>query len=50
LLQSLRKPRDAGLPFRIAHSQVHEHADAPHALRLLRARCERPGRRAAKRR
>jgi hypothetical protein len=37
-----RKRRDAGLPFWIADSQVHEHANAPHPLGLLRARRERP--------
>ena len=42
------KPRYAGLPFRIVHGRVHEHADAPRPLRLLRAHRERPRRRAAK--
>jgi hypothetical protein len=28
--------------FRIAFGQVHEHADLPHPLGLLRARRERP--------
>src|SRR5262249_59646847 len=33
----------AGLPFRIACRQsAHEHTDAPHSWRLLRARRERP--------
>jgi hypothetical protein len=42
---------DAGLSFRIVRSYVHNHADPPHALCLLRARCERPrGRRAAEHR
>jgi hypothetical protein len=27
----------ASLPFRIVRSQIHEHADAPHLLALLRA-------------
>jgi hypothetical protein len=38
---------DAGLSFRIIRSRVHEHADAPHPLRLLRARRERPRHRRA---
>ena len=42
----LERPR-AGLKFRIVRSGGHEHADAPHLLALLRARPERPGRRAA---
>jgi hypothetical protein len=33
---------DAGLSFRIVRSHVHERADAAHAVRLLRARRERP--------
>ena len=42
---------DAGLIFRIVRGAGHEHADAPHALGLLRARRERPrGRRAAEQR
>jgi hypothetical protein len=32
-------------PFRVIRGEVHEHADAPHALTLLRARRERPSRR-----
>ena len=50
LLQPLREHRDAGLPFRIVRGQRHEHADAPHPLALLRARRERPRRRAAEER
>src|SRR5262245_65180631 len=42
--------REACLTFRIIGGEVHEHADAPHAARLLRARRERPRRRAAKER
>src|SRR6516162_5200331 len=43
--------RDAGLSFRIVGGEVHEYANAPHALSLLRARCERPrNRRAAEQR
>jgi hypothetical protein len=46
----LQEYRDAGLLFRIIRSCVHEYADAPHALGLLRARRERPRhRRAAER-
>jgi hypothetical protein len=32
----LQEYRDAGLVFRIIRSCVHEHADASHALALLR--------------
>ena len=50
-LQPLQERRDAGLSFRIVRGQVHEHADAPHPLALLRARRERPrSRRAAEQR
>jgi hypothetical protein len=38
LLQPLQERCDADLPFRIERSQVHEHADVPHPLALLRAR------------
>jgi hypothetical protein len=34
----LQEYRDAGLLFRIIRSCVHEHADPPHPLALLRAR------------
>ena len=34
--------REAGLKFRIVRGCGQEHADAPHALGLLRARRERP--------
>jgi hypothetical protein len=34
--------RNARLSFRIVRGKVHEHADAPHFLALLRARRERP--------
>jgi hypothetical protein len=51
LLQSLMERCDAGLSFRIVGSRVHEKANAPHALTLLCARCERPrSRRAAEQR
>jgi len=42
LLQALQKCGDAPLPFRIVRGQVHQHADAAHALALLRARREGP--------
>ena len=47
LLQPLQERREAGLAFRLIGSRVHEHADVPHPLALLRARRERPGSRAA---
>ena len=34
--------REARLSFRIVGGEVHKHSDAPHPLRLLRARRERP--------
>src|SRR5262245_33772556 len=40
----------ARLRLRIVLSDIHEHADAPHALALLRARGERPRGRAAEQR
>src|SRR5215468_11237780 len=46
LLQGLQEPCHARLPFPIV-SRAHEHADAPYPLRLLHARRERPGHRAA---
>ena len=46
-LQPLQERRDAGLRFRIVRSRVHQHADAPHPLGLLRARRQRPRRRRA---
>jgi hypothetical protein len=42
LLQALMKCPDAGLIFRIVRRCRQEHADAPHALALLRACHERP--------
>jgi len=42
LLQALGKCCDPGLAEGIPCSERHEHADAPHALALLRARRERP--------
>src|SRR5262249_23724268 len=50
LLEGLHQRREAGLSFRIVRWQIHEHADAPHPLALLRARRERPRRRAAEQR
>ena len=40
--QSLCERCDTRRRFRIIRGEVHEHADAPHPLRLLRARRERP--------
>src|SRR5215475_5187012 len=40
-LQSLQERPDARLRLRIIRGQIHEHADAPHPLALLRARGER---------
>src|SRR4051794_2771544 len=42
LLQLLQQRRDAALAFRIVRGQVHENADAPHPLALLRASREWP--------
>src|SRR5262249_32931919 len=51
LLQPLRESGEPSLTFRIVRGEIHEHADAPDALALLRARRERPrGRRAAEQR
>jgi hypothetical protein len=49
-LQPLQEPSNAVLCFGIAWGQVHEHPDSPRALALLRARSERPSRRAAEKR
>src|SRR5262249_18004164 len=46
-LQPLRKRRDPCERIGIVRARTHEHADAPHALALLRARRERPSRRRA---
>jgi hypothetical protein len=43
----LRERRDASLHHGIVFVARHEHADAPYAVALLRARRERPRRRAA---
>src|SRR5262249_6858851 len=50
LLQSLQECAEAGLKFSIVRHCGQQHADAPHALALLRARSERPRRRAAEQR
>src|SRR3954451_14401824 len=42
LLQALPEGGDAGQRFDIVRSQTREHADAPHALALLRTRRARP--------
>jgi hypothetical protein len=42
LRQRLCERQDAGLSCRIVRSRVHEHADASHALGLLRSCRERP--------
>jgi hypothetical protein len=42
LLQALLERRYAGLTYRIVRGDWHEHSDAPHSLRLLCARRERP--------
>jgi hypothetical protein len=50
LCQPLKERSDAGLSFGVLRGQRHEHADAPHALGLLRPRRQRPcNRRAAER-
>src|SRR5262245_45832469 len=49
LLQPLMEGCEARLSFSIIGDGIHEHADPPHPLRLLRTRRERPRRRAAKR-
>src|SRR5215468_2536292 len=46
----LRERRVAKLPLRIVFVERHEHADAPHAVSLLRPRSERQRRRAAEER
>jgi hypothetical protein len=46
----LRERRDVGLRHGIVFIEPQEHADAPHAVALLRARRERPCRRSAEER
>jgi hypothetical protein len=41
VLQSLSQHREARTAFRIILGETHQHADAPHSLVLLRARCKR---------
>src|SRR5262249_11650606 len=48
LLKALLERRETSLSFRIVRTGAHEHANASHRLALLRARRERPLRRAAK--
>src|SRR3979411_207697 len=50
LLQPLHERRDTGLSLRIVRREIHEHADAAHPAALLRARRNRPCRRAAEQR
>src|SRR5262249_1075561 len=47
LLQPLMESCEAGLTFRIIGGIIHEHADAPHPLFLLREPRQRPRRRPA---
>ena len=46
LLQSLPEYGDVGLSLRGVLGIGHQHADAPHPIRLLRVRCKRHHRRA----
>jgi len=39
---SLPRTCEIAVPFRIIRRQMHENADPPHLVRLLRARRERP--------
>src|SRR5262249_33978770 len=48
--KSLQERCEAGASFRIVCGPVYQHADAPHPLSLLRARRQRPRRRAAEQR
>src|SRR5262249_53849341 len=50
LLQSLLECGQVSLKFRVALGMRHQHADAPHALALLRARGKRPRSRAGEKR
>ena len=45
LLKSLPECAHVSLKFRVALGMRHQHADVPHAVRLLRTRCEGPCRR-----
>jgi hypothetical protein len=46
-LQTDQLPRERSYPIDVTAAVRHEHADPPHAVALLRARRERPRRRAA---
>jgi hypothetical protein len=46
-VQSVQECSDPRHGFRIIRGQVHEHADPPHPLALLRMRRDRPRRRSA---
>src|SRR5262245_30216976 len=48
--QPAQERRDAGSAFRIVRGGAHEHADTSHLVGLLRARRQRPRRRAAEQR
>src|SRR6516165_4552985 len=50
LPEPLPECREAGPYFRIVLGKAHQHADPPHSVGLLRARRERPHRRAAEQR
>ena len=50
LLQDLPERRYAGLTWWIVRGHVHQYAEPVHLLGLLRARCQRPGSRAAEKR
>ena len=50
LLQALLERPEAELSFRIVRGEGHEHANPPYPIWLLRARRERPCRRAADKR
>jgi len=47
LLQALKECCQAGLSVRIVRGRVHQHCNAPHTRRLLRAACQRPSDRTA---
>jgi hypothetical protein len=49
-LKCLQECSSANLCFGIVFGQVHKHADAPHTLRLLRTRRDRPYHRTAEKR
>jgi hypothetical protein len=46
-MKSLDECREIRLPRRVRCRAIHQHADAPHPLGLLRARRERPRHRCA---